>query len=177
MTARPSKSPQTRRPRVVFIAKFFGVMLVLYAVIALNSVNDAVIVPFTAFIARASAALLGGVANGIVVTGTVMRSPAFALDVHNGCNGVEAVILLVAAILAFPASLRSRMLGAAGAAVAIQLLNVVRLSSLFWLGEHYRAVFDLFHVGIWQSLIILAAISLFIFWSLKFAERPLADSR
>jgi exosortase/archaeosortase family protein len=87
------------------------------------------------------------------------------------------VILLVAAIVAFPASLRSRMLGVAGAGVAIQLLNVVRLSSLFWLGEHHRAVFDLFHVGVWQSLIILAAISMFIFWSLKFAERPPADSR
>ena len=106
-----------------------------------------------------------------------MRSQTFALGVHNGCNGIEAVILLVAAIIAFPASLRSRLLGVAGAAVAIQLLNVVRLSSLFWLGEHYRSVFDLFHVGIWQSLIILAAISLFVFWSLKFAERPLADSR
>lgn len=177
MPIRQSKSRPSRRQRVIFVAKFFGVMLVLYAVIALNSVNDAFVVPFTAFIARAAAALLGGVANGIVVTGTVMRSPAFALDVHNGCNGIEAVILLVAAIAAFPASLRSRLLGVAGASVAIQLLNVVRLSSLFWLGEHYRSVFDLFHVGVWQSLIILAAISIFIFWSLKFAERPLAASR
>jgi exosortase H (IPTLxxWG-CTERM-specific) len=148
-------------------------MVVLYAVVALNAVNDHVVVPFTALVARCSAALL----SGVVVTGTVMRSPSFALDVHNGCNGVEAAVLLIAAILAFPASLRSRLLGIAASGVAIELLNLVRLSSLFWLGEHHRQVFDFFHVAIWQSLIILAAISLFIVWSLKFAERPPLESR
>jgi exosortase H (IPTLxxWG-CTERM-specific) len=165
------------KPRVVFISKFFAVLLLLYALVALNSVNDRVIVPFTELLTRATATLLGGASSGIVVTGTVMRSPRFALDVHNGCNGVEAAILLIAAIFAFPASLRSRLPGVFGAVIAIQLLNLVRLCSLFWLGEHYRAVFDFFHVAVWQSLIILAAISIFMFWSLKFAEKPLAAAR
>jgi exosortase H (IPTLxxWG-CTERM-specific) len=106
-----------------------------------------------------------------------MRSPRFALDVRNGCNGIEAVILLAAAIFAFPATLRSRLIGVLAAAVAIELVNLVRLSSLFWLGEHYRRIFDFFHVAVWQSLVILAAIAIFMLWSWKFAERPLAQSR
>jgi exosortase/archaeosortase family protein len=57
------------------------------------------------------------------------------------------------------------------------LLNLVRLSTLFWLGEHYRQIFDFVHIAVWQSLIILAAISIFILWSWKFAEKPLAESR
>jgi exosortase H (IPTLxxWG-CTERM-specific) len=166
-----------KRQRAVFVAKFFVAMLGLYALVALNAVNDHVIVPFTAFLARCSAALLGSAASGISVAGTVMQSSRFALDVHNGCNGVEAAILLIAAILAFPASLRSRLLGLGVATIAIQLLNLVRLCSLFWLGEHHRAVFDFFHVAVWQSLIILAAISMFMFWSTKFAERPVRVSR
>lgn len=152
-------------------------MVVLYAVVALNQVNDRVIVPFTEVVARGAALLLRGVESGVGVTGTVMRSQQFALDVRNGCNGVEAVILLAAAILAFPATLRSRLLGLAVASVAIELLNLVRLSSLFWLGEHYRPVFDFFHVAVWQLLIILAAISIFILWSWKFAEKPRVESR
>jgi exosortase H (IPTLxxWG-CTERM-specific) len=170
-------TPQSRRTRIVFVARFVAGMLVLYAVIAFNSVNDAVIVPFTAMIARATAAILGTVESGVFVAGTVIRSPLFALDVHNGCNGVEAAILLIAAILAFPATLRSRLAGVAIMTIAIELLNLVRLSSLFWLGEHHRAAFDFFHIAVWQSLIILAAISMFILWSLKFAKKPLADSR
>jgi exosortase H (IPTLxxWG-CTERM-specific) len=136
-------------------------------------VNDHVIVPFTELVARSSALMLRSVGSGVGVAGTVMRSPRFALDVRNGCNGVEATILLAAAILAFPATLRSRLIGLAITSVAIELLNLVRLCSLFWLGEHHRWIFDFFHVAVWQSLIILAAISMFVFWSVKFAEKPL----
>lgn len=165
------------RPRLVFVGKFVAAMIVLYAVLALNQVNDHVVVPFTEVVAHGSALLLRVVESGVVAVGTVMRSPRFALDVQNGCNGVEAVILLAAAILAFPATLRSRLAGLVVASVAIELLNLVRLSSLFWLGEHYRRVFDFVHVAVWQSLVILAAVAIFILWSLKFAKRPLAETR
>jgi exosortase H (IPTLxxWG-CTERM-specific) len=168
---------QPLKPRIAFVAKFVAALLILYAVIALNQVNDAVIVPFTEIVARGSAVLLRGIEGGVTTQGTVMLSSRFALDVRNGCNGVEATILLVAAILAFPATLRSRIIGLVVASIAIELLNIVRLSSLFWLGEHYRKVFDLFHVAVWQSLIILAAISMFVLWSWKFAERPVAKAR
>lgn len=161
----------------MFVAKFCVVMLALYAVIALNQVNDRVIVPFTEVVSHGAAGLLSIFEGGVVAVGTVMRSSRFALDVRNGCNGVEAVILLAAAIFAFPATLRSRLIGVSVASVAIQLLNLVRLSSLFWLGEHYRRIFDFFHVAVWQALVILAAISIFILWSWKFAEKPLAESR
>jgi exosortase H (IPTLxxWG-CTERM-specific) len=171
MASRPLK------PRIIFVTKFGVALLILYGVVALNQVNDAVIVPFTEVVARGSALLLRGLEGGVDTEGTVMRSARFALDVRNGCNGVEATILLIAAIFAFPATLRSRLIGLTLASIAIELLNIVRLSSLFWLGEHYRQVFDLFHVAVWQSLIILAAISMFVLWSLKFAERPLAESR
>ena len=160
--------PRPLRPRIIFVAKFCVAMLVLYAVIALNQVNDRVIVPFTEVVARGAAIPL----RGVEVTGTVMRSSRFALDVRNGCNGVEAAILLASAILAFPATMRSRLLGLTVACVAIEALNLVRLATLFWLGEHYRPIFDFVHIAVWQSLIILAAISIFILWSWKFAEKP-----
>jgi exosortase H (IPTLxxWG-CTERM-specific) len=165
------------RPRIVFIAKFLAGLIGFYAVVALNPVNDHVIVPFTEVVARSSAVILRGIGIGVEVTGTVIESRRFALDVHNGCNGVEATILLAAAILAFPATLRSRLAGLAISSVAIEVLNLVRLSSLFWLGEYHRQTFSFFHIAVWQSLVILAAISMFVFWSWKFAERPLADSR
>jgi exosortase H (IPTLxxWG-CTERM-specific) len=159
------------------VAKFCVVMLGLYAVIALNQVNDRVVLPFTEIVTHGAVGLLSIFESGVGAAGTVMRSSRFALDVRNGCNGVEAVILLAAAIFAFPATLRSRLIGVSAASAAIELLNLVRLSSLFWLGEHYRRIFDFFHIAIWQALVILAAISIFILWSWKFAEKPLAESR
>jgi exosortase H (IPTLxxWG-CTERM-specific) len=165
------------RPRIAFVAKFAGWMIAFYVVIALNPVNDRVIVPFTEAVASASAFLLRVTEGGVATAGTVMRSPLFALDVRNGCNGVEAAILLAAAILAFPATWRSRLIGLAAGVSAIQLLNLVRLCSLFWLGEHHRRIFDFFHVAVWQGLVILAAISIFVFWSLRFAVRAAGEAR
>jgi exosortase H (IPTLxxWG-CTERM-specific) len=135
-------------------------------------VNDNVIVPFTALIVRTTAVVMRAVHEPIDVTGTVIRTSTFALDVRNGCNGVEAMMLVAAAMIAFPATLRSRLSGLFVVCTAIQLLNLVRVSSLIWLGEHHRAAFELAHVTIWQTIVILAALSMFVFWSLKFAEKP-----
>jgi exosortase H (IPTLxxWG-CTERM-specific) len=166
--------PRPLKPRIVFVAKFVAALIVFYVVATLGPVNDHVVVPFTELVVSATALLLRSVHQPIDVVGTVIRSPRFALDVRNGCNGVEAVMLLAAAMLAFPATLRSRLAGLLAGSAAIQVLNLLRVASLVWLGEHHREIFDFVHVGVWQSIVILAAVSMFVFWSWKFAEKPLA---
>jgi len=163
-----------RKPGLLFVVRFFAALIVFYIVSALGPVNDHVVVPFTELVVSATAFLLRSAHQPIEVVGTVIRSPHFALDVRNGCNGVEAVMVLAAAMLAFPATLRSRLAGLVVGSIAIQILNLVRVASLVWLGEHHRELFDFVHVGVWQSVVILAAVSMFVFWSWKFAEKPLA---
>jgi exosortase H (IPTLxxWG-CTERM-specific) len=106
-----------------------------------------------------------------VADGTRLRSAAFAVDVKNGCNGVEAMLILVAAILAYPAGWRARLAGVAAGTVAIQGANLVRVVSLFWLGAHHREVFDLFHTAVWQTALILLAVGLFVLWSRRIVVR------
>jgi exosortase H (IPTLxxWG-CTERM-specific) len=162
-----------RKPGIVFVARFFAALIVFYLVIASNPVNDHVIVPFTELIVHTTAFVLRGMHEPIEVVGTVIRtSPRFALDVRNGCNAVEAMMLLAAAMIAFPATLRSRLTGLLVASAAIQIVNLVRISSLVWLGEHHREAFDIVHVAVWQTIVILFALTMFVFWSLKFAEKP-----
>ena len=162
-----------RKPGLLFVAKFFAGLIVFYTLTALGPVNDYVIVPFTQFVVDSCLFILQTLRQPSDVVGTVIRSPRFALDVRNGCNGIEAFMVLAAAVLAFPATFRSRLAGILAGIVAIHLLNLVRVTSLVWLGEHHRRLFDFIHVGVWQSIIILAAVSMFVFWSWKFAEKPL----
>ncbi len=159
-----------------FVARFGALLIVLYAVSSIGVVNDRVILPFTELVVAATAFLLQLARQPIDVVGTVIRSANFALDVRMGCNGIEAMMVLAAAMLAFPATLRSRLAGLLVGTVAIQILNLIRVASLVWLGEHHRNLFDFIHVGVWQSIVILAAVSMFVFWSWKFAEKPLAAS-
>jgi exosortase H (IPTLxxWG-CTERM-specific) len=164
------------RPRILFVAKFAVAMIAFFALAAFNPVNEHVVVPLTLVGVRISAFLLGVAHEPVAVAGTVIRSSRFALDVQNGCNGVEAMLLLAAAIIAFPATLRSRIAGLVVGCIAIQAVNLVRIGSLVWLGEHHHDLFDFVHVGVWQSVVILASVAMFVLWSFNFAERRTANS-
>ena len=148
-----------------FLLRFVAALGAFYVLVAIRPVNDRVVVPFTELLVRISSALLAALGERTQSFGTVIRSPAFAVDVKNGCNGIEAALLLVAAMLAFPASAKKRALGIAAGLALIQGVNLFRIVSLFWLGAHHRDVFELFHAAVWQTALILLAVGLFVAWS------------
>ncbi len=133
--------------------------------------NDHVIVPFTARIVTVSTAVLRALGEPVRSVGTQIRATAFAVDVKNGCNGVEAMLILVAAVLAFPAPWVRRLAGIAVGVAIIQALNLVRVVSLFWLGVHRRDVFETFHTAVWQTILILVAVGVFLLWSRRIGRR------
>ena len=164
-----------QRSQVLFLVKFFGVLLAAYLLIAWNPVNDNVIVPFTAAIARASGALLHMMGEPVTTSGTVISSSRFGVNINNGCNGVEAMLILLASIVAFPATMKARAAGLALGAIVVQILNFVRIISLYLLGAYHPRVFDLFHTAVWQIVIILAAIGFFLAWSARVAPARVAN--
>jgi exosortase H (IPTLxxWG-CTERM-specific) len=160
-----------------FLVRFAVFLVGFYALVAIQPVNDAVIVPFTAFLVKISAGILRAIGEAVVTDGTVIRSALFAVDVKNGCNGIEAALLLVSAMLAFPAPAKARAIGLAAGLAAIQAVNLVRIVSLFWLGAHRRDVFDLFHAAIWQTLLILLAVGIFLAWGRGLRRGEGAEAR
>ena len=163
-----------QRNQALFLLKFFAVLVAAYLLIAWNPVNDRVIVPFTTAIAQGSGALLNAMGEGVTVTGTTLRSARFAVNINNGCNGVEAMLILLASIVAFPASLRARVTGLLLGALAVQVLNAVRIVTLYLLGAYQPRLFEVFHTAVWQIAIILAAIGFFLAWSARVAPNRLA---
>jgi exosortase H (IPTLxxWG-CTERM-specific) len=160
-----------------FLIRFAVFLAGFYALVAIQPVNDAVVVPFTAFLVRVSAWILRAIGEQVLTQGTVIRSSLFAVDVKNGCNGIEAALLLLAAMLAFPAPPRARATGIAAGLLAIQGVNLVRIVSLFWLGAHRRDVFDLFHAAIWQTLLILLAVGIFLAWGKRLRGGASVETR
>ena len=63
------------------------------------------VVPWTNALAAISAGLVTLVDPDVVALGKILRSTrnGFAVSIEAGCNGVEATIVLLAAVLAFPA--------------------------------------------------------------------------
>lgn len=171
MSTRRDEDPQAaaarRRRSYGFLARFLGLLVLFYLVVAFNPVNDHVIVPFTAGIAAASGGFLDAVGEPVTVAGTEIRSRGFSVNIENGCNGVETALLFGSAVLAFPAPWSRRLIGLIVGFLAIQTINLVRVVTLFWVGLHRPALFHSSHTVLWQSAIVLFGVLLFLFWAAR----------
>ena len=170
--AAPAKAPsgwRAYRQEIQFLLLFALVLLGSFTLLSWTPVNDHVVEPFTAGIARVSGVTLNLLGQDITRTDTVLRSPRFAVNIRNGCNGVEAMVILLAAIVAFPATWGARLAGLALGIVVIQLVNLVRVVALFLTGAYMPSLFDSSHTVIWQSIVILSAVLLWMYWARRFA--------
>ena len=160
------------RRELTFLILFAVLLAGGFSLISLNWVNDHAIEPLTGGIARVSGAVLNVLGQKVTMTGTVIRSPRFAVNIRNGCNGVEAMLIFLAAVLAFPASWKSRLAGLGLGIVAIQVVNLIRVVVLFLTGVYFPKIFDTSHTVIWQTIVILFGVMLWIFWANRFAAPP-----
>ena len=145
----------------------FTVLLVgLFTLEILQPVERLVILPFTSLVADVSVWLITLFDDNVIAVSNVIRDKAsgFGVRIERGCNGVEALIILFAAIFAFPAPLKNKLIGFAIGFVAIQGLNLVRIISLFYLGQWNQVAFEWFHLYLWQALIILDALVVWLVW-------------
>ena len=166
----------SRRRSFGFLARFVLFLVVFYFLVAAKPVNDAVIVPFTGWIAAASGKVLNVLGEPVTVQGTEVHSSSFGVNIENGCNGVETALLLAAAVLAFPAGWRQRLTGFFLGFLAIQVLNLIRVVSLVWIGRHRPAMFDSSHTVIWQSAVVMFGVLIFLLWASRQKPRPAASA-
>lgn len=157
-----------------FSILFVVLILTLFTVEVLQPVQEHVILPFTAVIAKISVFLIELFDDGVISAGKVIRDAqsGFAVSIEPGCNGVEALIILFAAIFAFPASFKNKLIGFGIGFVAIQALNLVRIISLFYLGQWNMTWFNWFHLYLWQALIILDALVVWLIWLRMLPAKP-----
>jgi exosortase family protein XrtM len=101
-------------------------------------VVDAILVPTTHLIDALTPS------EHIQLIDRTIASPGSSLRITRGCEGIEMFILLTAAILAFPASFKSRLQGLFYGAILAYVLSISRLVAL-----HYALRYS---PGTWETL-------------------------
>ena len=148
----------------------FALLLVLFEVpLLLQPVDQHVVRPLSALIASTSGGVLGAFHEHVNVKGTIIAAPCFSVDIQNGCNGLETLLFLVAAVLAFPATWRQRVIAAVVGTILIQAVNLIRVVTLYWIGCHRPQWFASFHLAIWQTIVFATAVIFFAAWSRRAA--------
>ena len=129
-----------------FVVLFGLLLLGLFSLELWQPVQDLFIQPFTRGLATVSAGLITPFDHSVIAEGKVLRfeDTGFAVSIESGCNGVEAMIVLLAALLAYPAPWRAKGAAITVGFVAIQVLNLARIVSLLYLGNWNLTIFTHF---------------------------------
>lgn len=151
---------------VRFVVIFMVLLISLFVFYLLPWGQNYMATPITSAVAKVSVTVMmlfdkSVVSQGIAILDQVTGQ---GIEVVAGCNGMEAVIILFAAVFAFPATFRQKVLGFIAGFFAIHALNIVRIVSLYYLAKHSMTWFEWFHLYVWQMLIILDALVVWLLW-------------
>src|SRR5215510_8697221 len=132
---------------LILFALIFGVCYFLFGIAP--GVRNGVIRPYTEFLARTVARILGVLGEkGATATATVVSTDRFSLSIAMGCDGVEAAALFLAGVLAFPTTWRAKLIGLAFGIPLIHLANLARLVGLYYAGVWVPSVVEQVHVTV-----------------------------
>jgi exosortase H (IPTLxxWG-CTERM-specific) len=147
-----------------YIGIFLVIFLVLFSLQLTEPVFAHVVEPFTSFIATVTAWIIVPFDDSVIAYGRVIKDSVsgLSISIESGCNGVEATIVLIAAVIAFRASWRQRLVAIVLGFLAIQVANLARIISLFYLMQWNQDVFNWIHLYLWPILIMLDVLFVFM---------------
>lgn len=100
----------------------------------------------------------------------LIGSESHAIDISEGCEGIEGILLLTAAILAFYAGIKEKILGIVAGSVILYISNLIRITGLYYIFKYKPVLFDVMHIFAGQTFIIFVGIIFFILWINTCAE-------
>jgi exosortase/archaeosortase family protein len=181
--------------KVCFLfAVFILIFLLIYSKWLTDSAQLDGLERITAHITSSIINFFGG---NTIVEGKVVRSDRFSFEIIESCTGIIPMMIYVAAVLAYPSTVKPmkmgifnkiillRPLGALlelviaifldcwkwlGIIIGILILytvNIIRMVTLFYIGTYFHSFFNVAHYLIWQALMILVAIALWLLWTMR----------
>jgi exosortase/archaeosortase family protein len=159
-----------RGPRFVITVLAYAALVVILSLVLLsNLVFDDLLEQVRVLVASASSGTLRLFGMPVSSHGQVISGPGASLMIVNECTGVDATILLVSAILVFPAGWAQKIMGTLLACAVMMLLNFVRVLSLVYIGNYHAPWLDVGHLYVWPVVVILTGVGTLLYWAERFA--------
>jgi archaeosortase B (VPXXXP-CTERM-specific) len=153
------------REVLTYVSLFLGLCIAFYLVYYYLAVHNS---PILASLNTNIAWILGAVfsAGGasVVRNGAVVTINGFSLEIIDECTAVFSSIVYCACILAYPTTVRNKVLGVAFGIPALYAINILRLVVITVVGLSAPHLFDFVHVYLWQASFIIFVVILFLLW-------------
>jgi exosortase H (IPTLxxWG-CTERM-specific) len=161
-------APQPKKrlggPAVRFLLTFLVLIGVCELVFVVGFQSTELFSNYLALNARISAFLLRALGTTVEASGKVLSGDATSLSVESGCDGIQPTSLFASAVLAFPGSLRSKLVGILIGAPVILGMNLIRIVTLFVAHSRFPDVFETMHKAVWPAIFIFLAALLWFAW-------------
>ena len=103
------------------------------------------------------------------MNGRALWSNICAFEIIGECTAYYPVAIYVAAVGAFPARFTRRLVGILLGVPIVLLINQARLVSLCYVYHWIPEYFETIHIVVWQSLIIILTVVLWLVWATTLA--------
>ena len=97
-------------------------------------------------------------------SGYVLQAPGARLNILNGCDGLEALFLVIAAFAVAPLEWRRRLGGAAVGLPVVFVVNQARILALFYAFRSSPPLFDALHATVTPIVVIVLVCCYFYVW-------------
>lgn len=163
-------------PTIRVVATFVGLIVVFFGTLTYAPIVERFDIAW--LLAKSAAnlswVLLQGVGFvgdfSVKLSGTNLSSGTFIVDVAPACSGAVPSMIYLAAVCAYPASWRSKLLGAVLGLAIIYGVNLIRVVALFLIGLFATQFFHETHVYIAQALVVAIAVATWLFWAGRYAD-------
>ena len=145
-----------------FSLSFLALCSVLYLV--LHGLPEAFFAPINDGYASAMGTILAGAGLDPTVDGSLVTLQGFTVQVIGECSALFILPLLISFILAYPSTIRHRVIGLALGIPALAAANAIRLCVLILVGVHARNLFSFVHVYLGQVMMVFVLVSICLVW-------------
>ena len=168
--AEEASAPPRQNRMLRFLVLFPIFLAVGFCALLIPFLHPA-ITAFTRGLVEVSAMVIRLFGGNAAAHQVILQNPSngFAMEVLDGCNGDDVVVLLWAAILAYPASWSQKGKGLLAGTATIYVINFLRIISLFYLGQYDRQWFEFAHQYVWESVFVLLTLTIFWMWVRRMA--------
>ena len=161
---------QENREIVKFCLLFIFILGMFTIALQMDATQSGFVLPHLHQIAAVCGSLLSLLGTTCSVQDQMIVSSRFSVSIVRGCDSLYPTAMLWAALLAYPATWKSKLIGVIGGAVVLFLLNIVRVITMFYIGVYVPSLFDMIHLYAWQALFILLTLAVWLFWATKISK-------
>lgn len=163
------------KPSLLFLARFLGIYFFANLLYGLYIESFEGADPLTFYVASQVSWLLGAVGEPVHVAYDTI-SPKVSmicdqdvvLNVFEGCNGINVMVIFVAFMVAFGGAWKKMVWFLPLGLLCIHFFNVCRIAALYFAAQHFQQYFYYVHKYLFTAAIYAVVFLLWYIWIVRF---------